>query len=106
MTYLFNVTYEIVTNESAENGDCAESGFIAENINLRDAVRLVTETKSSHCAQECVECDEWPMRAPRWVTVYNGRNWSSGESENRSLHIPEGVTPASRRRIARLVGAR
>ena len=37
----FNVTYEIVTEESAAEGDAEERGFIAEGLTLRDAVDLV-----------------------------------------------------------------
>jgi hypothetical protein len=30
----FDVTFEIITAESAENGDCAESGFAGEYLSL------------------------------------------------------------------------
>jgi hypothetical protein len=33
----FNVTYEIVTPESAENGDCADQGFELRDCTLREA---------------------------------------------------------------------
>ena len=70
----FSVTYEIVTPESAEDGDFA------------------------------VEADECPVHAPRWITVTNGLEYESGAFESRSLHIPESVTVASRMRLARYLG--
>ena len=97
----FNVTYEIVTPESAENGDVDESGFIAENVSLRDALALVSKN-----GVECVECDSSPCSHPRWITVMNGMEFETGAQESRSLHIPDGVTASTARRIARLMGAR
>ena len=103
----FNVTYEIVTPESAENGDVDESGFIAENVSLRDALALVSETRTSRVdGVECIECDSLPCDAPRWITVVNGMEYETGAQESRALHIPEGVTESTARRIARLMGAR
>ena len=103
----FNVTYEIVTPESAENGDVDESGFIAENVSLRDALALVSETRTSRVGGvECSECDSSPCSHPRWITVMNGMEFETGAQESRSLHIPDGVTASTARRIARLMGAR
>jgi hypothetical protein len=98
---LFNVTYEIVTQESAEHGDSEESGFVCEGFSLRDAVALVSKN-----GVECVECDSSPCDVPRWITVINGMEYETGAQESRSLHIPDSVTPSTARRIARLMGAR
>ncbi len=100
----FSVTYEIVTDESAEQGEAESRGYVAEDIGLREAFKLVQETESPHCSTESIECDESPIRSPRWVTVTSGRDWLSGDSESRSLHIPDHATAATRRRIARLFG--
>lgn len=102
----FNVTYEIITEESAEDGDSAECGFIAENVSLREAIDSVMQTESSHCSQSGVEASDSYVSEARWFTVYNSANYLSGEIENRALHIPDSVTPASRKRIARLLGVR
>lgn len=102
----FNVTYEIVTPESAESGDADERGFIAEGVTLREAIQLVNETRTSQV--DCVmaiECDESPIRNPRWVTVINGCEFNTGAQESRSLHMPANLTASTRRRSARLVGA-
>lgn len=95
----FNVTYEIVTPESAAEGDAEERGFISEDVSLREAVRDLGGT--------AYEANEWPVTSPRWFTnsEYN-EDYKTGGRESRSLHIPETVTTASRLRIARLLGVR
>lgn len=94
----FNVSYEIITPESAEIGEAAETGFIAQALNLREAIDALFSTRTSaYSGLEAVECDEWPIIAPRWITAVYGL-------ETRSLHMPQSATPASRRRIARLCG--
>ncbi len=104
---LFSVTYEIVTQESAADGDFEESGFICEGFSLRDAIVLVNGTRTSRVdGVECVECDSLPCTAPRWITVLNGMEYETGAQESRSFHIPDNVTPSTARRIARLMGAR
>ncbi len=107
MPALFNVTYEIVTPESAENGDTEENGFIAERVPLREAIHLVNETRTEHVSGvKCIETDEYPVRSPSWITVVNGMEFLTGAQESRSLHMPDNLTPASRLRIARLLGVR
>jgi hypothetical protein len=84
--------------------DADERGFVLEDVSLRDAL---AETGGIHA---CYEADEWPVRAPRWLTnsEFNDGTrefYEQGVRESRSLHIPHHVTDASRRRIARLLGA-
>lgn len=107
MVTLFNVTYEIVTPESANDGDVETRGFIAEGCRLRDALHELHATRTSDVGGvECIECDSSPCVRPRWVTVCNGQEYLTGAQESRSLHIPDSVSDASARRIARLAGAR
>lgn len=104
---LFSVTYEIVTPESAEDGEAAERGYIAENVSLRDAVKDFHATRTCHVdSREAIEADCSPMHRPRWVTVTNGIEFLTGEQESRSIHFPERITAASARRLARLLGVR
>jgi len=103
----FNVTYEIVTDESAENGDAQERGFIAENISLREAIENLSAASNS-CELASIEADCWPIsrdNPPRWITYQYGRDWESGEFESRSIHFPRGITGSSAIRVARLLGA-
>ena len=102
----FSVTFEMWDEEAVECGDTDERGFIARDVPLREAVRLVCQTESNQCEQTGIEANEWPVRAPRWITVTNSPDWREGIAESRSLHIPDTVTDASRRRICRLLGVR
>jgi hypothetical protein len=93
----FNVTYEIVTHESAEHGDAESRGFVAESVSLREAIREI-----GHYAHEA---DCYPVSSPRWFTNYEyDEDFVTGARESRSLHLPNHLTEASRMRIARLLG--
>jgi hypothetical protein len=98
----FSVTYEIVTFESAENGDTADDGFICENVNLRDAIAAMNGA--------CVEpsCHPFDPAYPyTWFTqTYPDINYHTGEHEYRALHMPQQLTASTRRRIARLLGVK
>lgn len=99
----FNVTYDIVTPESAEHGDYDKSGFIGQDMTLRDAIRAVTETRTNQVSG--IESIDPSASGSgfRWITVTNGMEYQTGACESRSLHIPDHVTDASRMRIARLL---
>ncbi len=96
------VTYEIVTEESAAEGDAAERGFVGENVSFRDAVYFFGDYAES--------ADCWPIsRAcpPRWfdgVIIEDRAYFERGEDRRLSLHIPEQITPSSRLRLARYLG--
>lgn len=102
----WRVTYEIITEESAAEGDIAESGFInpdgwktpaiigAETpgvgMTLRNALRFV-------CPQEDVGT---------WLIEIDPRgHFTDAEGETRcQLHPPCNITPASYGRLKRLLG--
>ena len=92
----FNVTFCIVTEESAKYGDFSESGYISENGTLRDAISDVLQSSNTTDTRDIEAGD-------RWLSVNNGMDWISGEYETRSLHRPNGVTDSSWSRICRLV---
>ena len=92
----FNVTYEIITPESAENGDVEEQGFVVENVTFREAL-------DAFGSWGHVEADCCPVRSPTWFTGYGDVDCMTGGTENRSLHLPDSLTNASRMRIARLL---
>jgi hypothetical protein len=104
---LFSVTYEIVTQESAEDGEAEEMGFISQGVSLRDAIDDVTRTRTNAVdGVSAIECDTSHVQAARWVTIVNGMEFETGAYESRSLHMPESLTAATRVRIARLLGVR
>jgi len=96
----FNVTFETITHESAEQGDFADSGLVASQVSLKEAVSYLGDFADS--------ADSYPASRnspPRWFTntTYQ-ENYSTGEVESRSLHIPPSITPSSRLRLARYFG--
>lgn len=99
----FTVTYDIVTHESAEDGDIEEGGFICPGgwrfgptedadvtMSLREAVGLMGS---------CYD-------AGRWFAEHDGQqDYRTGAVETRHLHPPRNITPASYARLARLLKA-
>ena len=94
----FNVTYQIVTDESAEQGEAAESGFICQDVRLYVAVDAVFRTRTLFVGGYGTTYDG------RTFTVDNGMEFLTGEYESRSLHRPDNVTDASWARLCRLLG--
>lgn len=84
-TIKYSETFEIVTEESAKEGEPAESSFIIdEQESLRGMVDLLRGTEPS--------C--WPLPAPQdadftgrvWFTSYGEMDYRTGEAENRIYH--------------------
>ncbi len=100
--YRFTVTHQIVTQESAEHGECDESqSDCVTDLRLRDAVSEWRDTRTSHVGGvQCIEGDHCA------VTVTNGLEFLTGAQESRTLHIPANISRASGRRLARLLGAK
>jgi hypothetical protein len=77
----FHQTYEIVTDESAEEGDVAESGFDWEDddFTFRELVHMLE--------REYIGAEPSESRGvPRWVTSYGDRDMREGHFRNISLH--------------------
>jgi hypothetical protein len=102
----WSVTYSIVSQESAVHGDSDEIGYIWENCTLRQALDSVFETRTSQVSGvEYIEANCYPCDDSRWFSVSNGMEFVTGDCEERSLHFPESITNASRKRLMRLAGA-
>jgi hypothetical protein len=102
MKNAWKVTYETITPESAENGETEDSGFLLENGSFRGAMALTYEYR----CEGGIEANNSSIENARWFTWYKtNEDYATGETENRSLHIPDHITRASRLRIARLIGA-
>lgn len=86
----WNVTYDVVTPESAEHGDYADSGFLGQDLAFDDAVSY---WEGRGCEIEPSDSD---VSQARWFTVIDGVNYRDGSQQQRSLHIPERVSPAAR----------
>ncbi len=85
-TIRYSETFEVITEESAEHGEAADSGFITMlgEESLRGMVDLLRGTEPSR----------WPLPAPQdadwcgniWFTRYGEHDYRTGEYENRSYH--------------------
>jgi hypothetical protein len=80
---LINRTFEIVTEESAADGDAAERGMLASNeaVTFRELVSMLRYGEAS----------EWPAsgEAREWVTQDQGETrafFERGEREAHSIH--------------------
>ena len=100
---LFTITYDVVTPESAEQGDTADRGFVHPNggedtldsvppgaadyrMTLSQAVRMMGCVEDGGAG--FYECD--------------GReNYTTGASTRYALHPPRSITPASYARVKR-----
>jgi hypothetical protein len=88
----FKVSYEIVTPESAEEGEAEERGFLEENLTFDEAAELVKRTRTSlvDSSQAC-EYDEHS----RTVRVTNGEEFETGAHEIRTLHFPRHLSAST-----------
>lgn len=96
----FSITYEIITHESAEEGDAADEGFVVENVTLGEALSHISTplTPSRHPFD--------PSHPYTWFnTIDADVDYRTGDGEHRALHLPRNLTTSTRQRIARLVGA-
>jgi hypothetical protein len=94
----FRVTYDVVTEESAEHGDFAESGFYSRGgwkhsdsseWTLRDIVREFR-----------ARCED----SGRWFSTANDEiDYHTGEQTQYSIHPHDGITAASYKRLARIL---
>lgn len=93
----FDITYEIITPESAEDGEAWETGFHDESITLRDAYNFLRW--EGYC-----EANEFPVRNPDWLTFHGEQSYVDCSQTNYSLHFPRHMTKSSKLRVARLFG--
>lgn len=96
---MFSITYEIITPESAENGDCEETGFEAENLTLREAFDMLRWI-GGNC-----EPSDSSLSPYSWLSFYCEPDFVTGETKNYALHWPRNLTYSTRHRIARMFRA-
>jgi hypothetical protein len=106
---LFNVTYEKVNEESAAEGDAFDRGFIVHDVRLRDAVYYVCGSTEPQNLSYC-EANDSRHESARWfdfakVNEGTREEIEQGIEESRAIHVPDKVTGASRKRLAKLFQA-
>lgn len=88
----FLVTYEIVTPESAQDGESDESGILDENLTFEVAADLVKRTRTNLIeSRQVMEYDEHT----RTVRVTNGVEFQTGAHEIRTLHFPRHLSAST-----------
>jgi len=80
-------TYDIVTEESAMEGDFADSGFVTEReeLTFRELVDKLRDYPEASCSG--------PVHSRTWFTSYADQDWRTGESESRSVHFHRDNAP-------------
>jgi hypothetical protein len=75
-----SMTYETITEESAENGDSADNGFVLEacDCGARELAQYITREGFNEPSDS--------RGIPRWLTAYGEADYRTGEVENRSIH--------------------
>jgi hypothetical protein len=109
---MYHVTYDIVTPESAEQGDCAESGYIGRLGHVR--TDILDGIKPTQVRDDCRLTLRQALKlmgccgnSGFWFTETDGRiDCHTGGEERRSLHVPDHITGASYHRIGRMLGVR
>jgi hypothetical protein len=104
---MFHVTYEIVTPESAANGEAAEHGYVHANggrdpldrIDNADPYAMDLRTALRHCSPQW-DCGRWFEQESQI------EDYSTNETIAYALHPPRAVTPSSYARLARLLKVR
>jgi hypothetical protein len=80
LEFTVSKTYEIITEESAAEGDADDLGYVYEDrtMDLRDLLRELedcTELSDSHCGDRT------------WATSYGSMDMFDGSYTNESIHI-------------------
>lgn len=91
------ITFDIITEESAADGDYAESGWedeVGEEYTVDEAAKLLKGSEASSS----------DFHVGVWYTSYGDTDWRTGETKNLSYHLVEGTwTEAEERQVFDLV---
>lgn len=93
------VTYDIVTPDSAEQGDYAESGYYSRGgwKHTDPSSWTLHEVVSEFGRNSLEDC------GGSFATIDPDLNYRTGEDTSYTVHPPEGITPASYRRLKRIL---
>ena len=98
----YYITYSIVTEESAQDGDYAEYGEVGETDRLAEALDWLFATRTAEC--DGIESTSGSFSAyggRLTLAVFNGMEFRTGDQEQRGLHV-HGISESSAKRIAKL----
>jgi len=99
---MWSITCETLTPRGAEEPDI-DAGCLHEGLTFREAMDALRWARGCHIEADCSPLSI--AHPPRWFTFYEAEHdMRTGEITNLELHIPRHITPASRMRVARLLG--
>ena len=99
----FDISYSKYTPDSIEAGDAAEHGWEHRDLSLAEVIYFFeAETNGT------LSADHGPLEPStvRWFTAVGNEVFTTDTTFEYSFHIPDCVTPASRKRITRLLADR
>ena len=104
------VTYEIITPESAENGDAEERGFVlpASGFHLKVPIDEISDFDDSELIWDLRDAEQWLGRngmedSGRWFNTLDAEtDYSTGTETYYSLHPSDNITPSSYQRLRRI----
>jgi hypothetical protein len=103
----FHVTYDVVTPESAKDGDTAENGYVHANggrdsldrVDNVDDYAMDLRTALRHCTPH--------YDSGRWFSQEGAvEDYATDETISYDLHPPRNITPASYARLRRFLAVR
>lgn len=75
-----SMTYEIITEDSAAEGEAEETGFVFEDVEYSPTDLLREITHNGFTEPSC------SAGIPHWITCHGDMDYKTGEYENRSIH--------------------
>jgi hypothetical protein len=97
----FRVTYDVVTPESAEHGDVADSGYYARGGHQcghdEPSQWTLHEVVSEFGRHSFEDSGHW------FSSVYANEDYRTGESTSYAVHPPQTITAASYARLRRIL---
>ena len=92
-TYKYSITYQIITPESAEDGDYFEQGYEVEDAEadtLRELIGIIEERGLYDISQSPVNLDDIESFRHLYYSSVDGEvDYGSGETTFYSLHISD-----------------
>lgn len=103
MRKMFTVTYALVTPESAEDGDYAETGFVEPGEWKTPIASALALDGDYHMTLREARDLCWPVYDEGyWFSNEADPDFETGAYETRNLHPPKNITPSSYYRLCRL----
>ncbi len=99
----WTVCYEVITDESAEDGDCAERGTIGEYRSFSAAFDACGP-RTMWCDGGNWEASCYPLRGYAWFSR-SFNEYEDGETYVVSLHPPRNISDSRIQKIAKFLGA-